>query len=329
MGARLAQLHPGAELAGFTVQRMARRPGAHELILGATVDVVFGPVILFGHGGTAVEVIRDRAVALPPLNMNLARELVSRTRVSRMLAGYRDRPAADMDAICLGLLQVSQLVGDLAEIVEIDINPLFADDQGVLALDARIRVAPAELSSTQRLAIRPYPKELEEWATLDGRRLLLRPIRPEDEPQHRAFLQALDSEDVRFRFLDLAGELPHSEIARFTQIDYDREMAFIATTAPEDGPAETLGVVRAISDPDNQRAEFSVIVHSALKGKGLGRALLEKMMRYCRERGSKELAGRVMLENRRMLSLAVSLGFEIRHLAGGKLAEVRVSLQER
>jgi acetyltransferase len=328
MASRLAQLHPDARLAGFTVQRMARRPGAHELIVGATVDGVFGPVILFGHGGTAVEVIRDRAVGLPPLNMNLARELISHTRVSRMLAGYRDRPAADLEAICLTLLQVSQLVSDIAEIVEVDINPLFADDEGVLALDARLRVRRTDISATQRLAIRPYPKELEEWVTLNGQRLMLRPIRPEDEPQHREFLRALDPEDIRFRFLELDGELPHSEIARFTQIDYDREMAFIASAVQDQGGAETLGVVRALTDPDNQRAEFSVIVHSALKGKGLGRALVQKMIAYCRDRGTRELAGRVMLENRRMLSLAVSLGFEIRHLPGGKLAEVRLGLQE-
>jgi acetyltransferase len=328
MTARLAQLQPGAQLAGFTVQRMARRRGAHELIIGATMDPVFGPIMLFGHGGTAVEIIRDRAVALPPLNMNLARELVSHTRVSRMLAGYRDRTAADMDAICLSLLQVSQLVSDLPEILEVDINPLFADHQGVLALDARIRVTRTDVSGTQRLAIRPYPKELEEWVTLNGRRLLLRPIRPEDEPQHRDFLRTLDPQDIRFRFLELDGDLPHSEIARFTQIDYDREMAFIASTAADPDRAETLGVVRELTDPDNQRAEFSVIVSSALKGKGLGRALLEKMIRYCRDRRTKELAGRVMLENRRMLSLAVNLGFEIRHLPGGKLAEVRLYLQK-
>ena len=328
MVARLGQLRPQARLTGFTVQTMARRPGAHELIVGATTDPIFGPVILFGQGGVAVEVIRDRAVALPPLNTKLAQELVSRTRVSRMLKGFRDRPAVDMEALSLCLVQVSQLVCDIAEIVELDVNPLFADDQGVLALDARIRVARTTLSGAERLAIRPYPQELEEWVVLDGREVLLRPIRPEDEPQHKVFLSGLDREDIRFRFLDTAADLPSLEIARFTQIDYDREMAFIATAPNPQGEPETLGVVRAITDPDNLRAQFTIIVHSALKGRGLGRALLQKMVRYCHERGTRELAGQALLENKRMLSLALSLGFEIHHLPGGKFAEVRLLVKE-
>jgi acetyltransferase len=328
MAARLRQLRPDARIVGFTVQTMARRPGAHELLVGATADPTFGPVILFGQGGVAVEVIRDRAVALPPLNMKLAQELVSRTRVSRLLAGYRDRPPADMDAIYHTLVQVSQLISDTAEIVEMDINPLFANDQGVLALDARIRVAASALSGHQRLAIRPYPQELEEWITLNGQRLLLRPIRPEDEPQHQAFLSQLEPEDIRFRFLDVPQEFSHAQVARFTQIDYNREMAFIATHQDEAGRPVTLGVVRAITDPDNQQAQFAIIVHPAWKGRGLGRALLEKMIRYCRERGTKVLIGQVMLENKRMLALALNMGFEIRHLPGGKRAEVRLNLQQ-
>ena len=329
MASRLAQLLPEAELTGFTVQTMARRPRAQELIVGATVDPMFGPVVLFGHGGTAVEVIRDRAVALPPLNMNLARELVSRTRVARVLAGYRDRPAVDMEALCLTLLQVSQLITDLPQIAEVDINPLFADDAGVLALDARMRVAATELSGAQRLAIRPYPKELEEQIEIEGETVTLRPIRPEDEPQHRVFIDTLDPEDIRFRFLGPIGELPlpHPAIARFTQIDYDREMAFIATVPRAEGP-QTLGVVRAINDPDNQRAEFTILVHSTQKGRGLGRMLLEKMIGYCRERGTRKIAGRVLLENKRMLSLALAMGFEIRHLPGGQFAEVSLPLHE-
>jgi acetyltransferase len=260
--------------------------------------------------------------------MRLAQEVVSRTRVSRLLAGYRDRPAADMNAVYLTLTQVSQLVCDIPEVAEMDINPLFANDQGVLALDARIRVAPSACCGTQRLAIRPYPQELEESVALNGWRLLLRPIRPEDEPQHRRFLSQLEPEDIRFRFLEGPREFSHSEIARFTQIDYDREMAFIATMEGDEGRPQTLGVVRAITDPDNQQAQFTIIVHSDIKGRGLGRALLEKMIRYCRERGTKVLVGQAMLENKRMLSLALSMGFEIRHLPGGKRAEARLNLQD-
>jgi acetyltransferase len=266
---RLKEFKPEARLKGFSVQRMARRPRAFELIIGATTDPIFGPVLLFGHGGTAVEMIGDRAIGLPPLNRLLAQELISRTRISRLLAGYRDRPPADQEAISMALIQVAQLVADIPEIVELDINPLLADDQGVLALDARLRVARATTSGPERLAIRPYPRELEEWITLDGRPVLLRPIRPEDEPRHSEFYRALRPEDVRFRFLGQVRELAHSQLARYTQIDYDREMAFIATATGDQGQNETLGVVRAVADPDNIRAEFAIVVRSDLKGKGL------------------------------------------------------------
>ena len=249
---RLQTHRPAARLVGWSVQQMARRPGAHELIVGAATDPVFGPVILFGRGGIAVEVIADRAVALPPLNINLARELVSRTRVSRLLKGYRDRPAADLEAILLTLIQVSQIIIDLPEVVELDVNPLLASPEGVLALDARICLEPAEGDPIGRLAIRPYPRELEETVTLrDGRTVLLRPIRPEDEPAHQDLFQRMTPEDIYYRFFNVIHRMPHSQLARFTQIDYDREMAFIATVTDEEGKPQTLGVVRAVGDPDN------------------------------------------------------------------------------
>lgn len=327
MKARVAKLRPDAHITGFTVQKMARRPGAHELIVGAATDPVFGPIILFGQGGTAVEVIGDRAVALPPLNMHLAGELMSRTRVFNLLKGYRDRPPADLDAIRLTLIQVSQLIIDIPQVVELDINPLFADDKGVLALDARINLAPARVSGAQRLAIRPYPRELEEWVELaNGRRVLLRPIRPEDEPAHKAFLDQLSPEDIRFRFFGLVRFYEHSQIARFTQIDYDREMAFIATVRNAQGESETLGVVRAVTDPNNVRAEFAIVVRSDIKGQGLGRALLAKMIHYCRARGTRELVGQVLRDNTAMLNLATSLGFTERPLPEGNVVEVTLSL---
>lgn len=325
MAERVAALRPDADIAGFTVQAMARRPGAYELIVGAMTDPIFGPALLFGEGGTAVEVIADKAVGLPPLNVKLARELVERTRVAARLSGYRDKPPVDLDAIYRTLIQVSQLVCDLPEVIELDINPLVSDEHGALALDARLRVRAASTSGAERLAIRPYPKELEEWIEIGGDKLLLRPIRPEDELRHRAFLDTCDSGDIRFRFFGLVRRFSHSQLARFTQIDYNREMAFIATRASVGGEMDTLGVVRAVTDPDNERAEFAIIVSSALKGKGLGHALLEKMIRYCRQRGTGELVGEVLAENAAMLGLAKRLGFEAHRSAEGAIC-VRLAL---
>ena len=311
MLALIAEKRPGAKVQGFSVQAMARRPGAHELIVGVFSDVIFGPVILFGQGGTEVEVVKDSAMALPPLNMNLAREMISRTRISRLLAGYRNRQAVDMDKLCLTLLKVSQMVIDLPEILELDINPLWSDENGVLALDARIKVAPNE-NGARQLAIRPYPQQLEEqFESAGGYRMLLRPIRPEDEPRHHEFISRLTPEDIRFRFFGLVKSLPHSEMAKLTQIDYDREMAFIATGMDKKFRHQTLGVVRTVTDANNHTAEFAVVVRSDLKGEGIGRKLLSKMIEYCQARGTKVMKGEVLSMNHRMLNLASALGFSI------------------
>ncbi len=320
---RVRSERPDARIEGFVVQRMERRPGARELIAGATTDPIFGPVLLFGQGGTAVEVLGDRALGLPPLNANLARELVERTRVARLLEAYRDRPAVDHAALVETLVRISQLVVDLPEIRELDVNPLLADEHGVVALDARIRIGPP--AERVALAIRPYPAELEETLSLPGRQTVVaRPIRPEDEPAHRAFFERLDPNDVYFRFFNMVREMPHSQLARYTQIDYDREMAFIAYR--REAPDETLGVVRAVTDPDNERAEFAVIVRSDFKGRGLGKAMLEKLIRYCRSRGTRRLVGQVLDSNRAMLGLARDLGFEVESEDAGVI-DVGLALQ--
>jgi len=310
MANRFAELRPSARLTGFTVQQMIRRPGAHELIAGVAVDPMFGPVVLFGHGGTGVEVIADRAVALPPLSLPLARELVGRTRIAKLLAGYRDRPSTDMNAIYATLNRLSQLLIDLPAIAELDINPLLADERGVIALDARIRVAPHATKGYERLAIRPYPRELEEHMMWEGRELTLRPIKPEDTQQHLRFLQMLSPEDIRMRVFHTRRYIAPSELARLTQIDYEREMAFIAEGHTASGTSETLGVVRAVTDPENAVAEYGIIVRSDIKSRGLGRLLFEKVIRYCRSRGTQTLVGDVLRENSRMLDLARQLGFE-------------------
>lgn len=325
MTRRFREHAPQATLAGFTVQQMVLRPKAVETIAGAAVDAVFGPVILFGQGGVAVEVLADRAVALPPLNMTLASDLIARTRVARLLAGYRDRPAVKLEAVQLTLVQLSQLMADIPEIVEIDINPLLADADGVIALDARIRVAQSAVRGAERLAIRPYPSDLAETLQLAGRELTLRPIRPEDEPQHARLLELTEPQDLQMRFFHAVRTITHKQLARFTQIDYDREMAFIASVDDGKPTAETWGVVRAIANPDNTEAEFAILVRSDRKGLGLGSVLMSKIIRYCTARGTVMLTGSVLRGNERMTGLARALGFEVR--AGPEPGIVQLALR--
>ena len=308
---RVARMRPDAKVSGFTVQAMVQRPNALELILGASIDPLFGPVLLFGQGGTAVEVVADRAIALPPLNAPLARALIARTRVARLLQGWRDVPPADMDAVVAALLSLSELLAAEPRIAEVDINPLLANAQGVIALDARVRVSAKAPGGAAAFAIRPYPAQLVQTLDWGGRTLTLRPIRPEDEAQHLEFLGRLDPEDVRMRVFYSRRSIERSELARLTQIDYEREMAFVATAPLPGGGEETLGVARAISDPDNQDAEFAIIVRSDLKGGGLGRLLMDKLVAHARSRGTQRLVGTVLKGNQRMLALAEEMGFQV------------------
>ncbi len=326
---RIAQLRPQARLEGFSVQKMTRRPEAHELIIGVATDPVFGPVVLFGQGGIAVEVMADHAVALPPLNAVLARDMITRTRVAKLLAGYRHRPAADLDAIVHVLMKISQLVADLPELVELDINPLLADSEGAIVLDARIGVALADKSAStlDRLAIRPYPRELEQEIAWDGEPLMLRPIRPEDGEAHMAFANALSADDVHYRMFSRVRELSPSQLARFTQIDYDREMAFIATRMGPDCVPQTLGVARVVADPDNVDAEFAVTIRSDLKGHGLGSILMHKLIDYCRQRGTRAIVGEALPDNMAMVKLARKLGFEVHQNRGDDTMHMRLPLQ--
>ncbi|WP_376696340.1 bifunctional acetate--CoA ligase family protein/GNAT family N-acetyltransferase [Wenzhouxiangella sp. EGI_FJ10305] len=296
-----------AKLEGFSVQQMVRRADSVELIIGASTDPVFGPVMLFGSGGTAVEVVGDTVVGLPPLNMSLARQMVDRTRVAKLLAGYRNRPAARADLVCDVLVRAARLMTDLEGIESIDINPLLADDEGVVAVDARVELRSAGAGPRKRPAIAPYPTHLVENVPFGDGEITIRPIRPEDEPAHRDFFYSLEAEDVRFRFFGVIREPQHSQLARFTQIDYEREMAFIAV----DDDGRTLGVARIALDSLGHRAEFAVVVRSNIKGRGLGRILLSRLIRHCRETGVEEVVGQVLQQNTRMLALARDLGFRI------------------
>jgi acetyltransferase len=312
MRQRVARQQPQAHVIGFTVQAMANRPGAHELIVGIATDPVFGPVVLFGEGGTAVELRKDGAVGLPPLNERLARDLIAQTQVGPMLAGYRGRAAVDQDALVRAMLKVSQMACDLPALAELDINPLLADARGVLALDARIRVRRPVPGEPSRLAVRPYPARLEESVVLAGSNVLVRPIRPEDGERFAAFYAKATPSDMRLRFFMARREVPHSELARYCLIDYDREMTFVALAPPDETGAQAMaGEVRAVSDPDGRKVEFAIQIATAWQGKGLGRALMEKLLRYVRERGIEEVDGQCLVENTGMATLARHLGFEV------------------
>lgn len=311
---RVQSLLPQAVIDGFAVQPMLARRGAYELILGMRTGQHFGgsPVLFFGHGGTESEVINDIAYAIPPLNMHLAQELMSRTRLYTMLRHSRGR-RADLDAIALTLLKISQMVSDLPEIVELTINPLWANEEGVLALNALVGIATATGSGFERLAIHPYPKELEEIFTLpDGRTLCLRPILPEDEPPLRELVRRMPEEDRRLRFFQPIKELSHDMAARLTQLDYDREMALVVTNPGLPGKAEIWGVVRMTADPDMERAEYAIAMDRRMTGIGLGPMLMRRIIDYAKGRGILELYGTVLSENEPMLKLNRVLGFTIR-----------------
>jgi acetyltransferase len=325
---RAGMLRPEARLQGFTVQEMIVRPKAYELLLGVYEDRLFGPMILFGAGGTATEVIGDTAVALPPLDLALARDLMSQTRIFKLLEGYRDRKPADLQAIAEALVRLSQIVVDCPAVRELDINPLLADEKGVVALDARIGIAPKDVDQkgpNRRLAIRPYPNHWEAWAeTPEGKRVFIRPIKPEDEHLYGAFVAKLEPEDIRFRFLTPRKEFSHRFIARFTQIDYARAMAFVGLDPEQNA---LLGIARLAADPDYTSAEYAVIVRSDLKGTGIGWALMQHLVHYAAVEGLHELYGEVLSTNTRMLEMCRSLGFTVAADAeDSSITKVRLTL---
>jgi acetyltransferase len=300
------------------VQAMAQKPGAHELIAGIATDATFGPVVLFGAGGVAVEVLGDRAVGLPPLNDRLARDMIGRTRIAKLLAGYRDRPPADEAAIVDVLIRLADLAADIPAIAELDINPLLADAAGVIALDARIRIAAGPRPAA---AIRPYPSDLARSLELGGESLQLRPVRPDDAARLQDLVARTDAEDVRLRFRSGLARLPDVWAARLSQIDYDREMALAAF----DAGGDILGVVRLAGDPEGETAEFALLVRSDHQHRGLGRALMQALIDYAKARSYRQLWGSIACDNARMTGLARDLGF-VRTADPADAALVRATL---
>ena len=307
MNERVARALPRARLEGFIVQEMIQRPGAYELIAGVTTDPTFGPVILFGHGGTAVEIVRDESLELPPLNTALARAQIERTRIAALLKGFRGRPAADIDGAVNVLIQLSQIVADHAEITEIDINPLLCDPQGVIAVDCRIRVRAATVPAQSRLAIRPYPQRLEsEIRTPGGQSYVVRPIKPEDEPALRRFADEVDTQDLWHAFFAPLRDRTHETAARLSQIDYDREMTLVAWEGER-----VAGLARSTADPDFEASECAVIIRGDLREKGLARQLLDALLRAIAEQGVRQAVLIFPADQKRMLNLSTDLGFEV------------------
>ena len=316
IGERVGRDSPGAAVEGFAVQPMVRRRHAQELILGMSRDPIFGPAILFGAGGVAVEVTDDTAIALPPLDDVLAGDLMERTRIGRLLAGFRDRKPADHSAIAAALNGLSQLVVDFPCIVSADINPLLADEDGVVALDARIEIDPAAVEQrgpNPALAIRPYPSGFDTAIDAGGRRYRVRPIKPADVALYPAFLEKISPDDIRLRFLAPRKSFADRMMKRMTQLDYDRDMAFVAI---DEASGELAGVGRLSRDPGGEKGEFALLVRTDLQGHGIGWQLLKRIVDYGRAEGVGTVEGLVLSENEGMLRLCRDFGFTVTRHAG-------------
>ena len=312
--ARARSMRPDARISGVMVQAMVVRAKARELILGLADDPTFGTVVVFGRGGTAVEIINDKALALPPLDLQLARGLIERTRVSRLLRAYRDVPAVKEDAVAMVLVKLAQMAADIPEIRELDINPLLADENGVLAVDARLAFARVARkfrgSGPANFAVRPYPSQWQRHlAVKEGWRVFVRPIRPEDEPLIHELLKHVTLQDLRLRFFAPMKHFSHEFIARLTQLDYARAMAFVAF---DETTNELVGVVRIHSDSIYESGEYAILLRSDLKGRGLGWALMQMIIEYARSEGLKTISGDVLADNTVMLAMCRSLGFEVK-----------------
>lgn len=302
---------PDAEINGIAIEPMIIKRNGRELVLGIRRDPVFGPVISFGEGGNQVEENRDIAVALPPLNSFLARDMIRSTRIATRLGEFRKLPAVDMEALELVLLRVSEMACELPWITELEINPLIVDEHGVVAVDARVTVENVSPTAGRydHMAIHPYPSHLiSSWIVPDGTRVTIRPIRPEDAELEVAFMSGLSAETRYYRFMNTIRELPPAMVARLTQIDYFREMAFIATL-DVDGVETEIGVSRYAVNPDGESCEFAVVVADAWQHRGLARKLMTVLIDTARSRGLQYMNGVFLANNERMLKFVQKLGF--------------------
>jgi acetyltransferase len=313
---------------GVSVQPMVGDRG-YELIIGSSLDRQFGPVILFGCGGVLVEVFKDRALGLPPLNRTLARRLMERTKIYETLQGVRGQRAVNLEALEALLAHFSQLLVDFPEIQEVDLNPVLATPERVVALDARLLLCSAERTAEQspRLAIHPYPNQyIAPFRLRDGREAIIRPIRPEDEPLILALHAGLSENTIRMRFFSMVKTLSRESLIRLCHLDYDREMA-LAAVMRENGEPRLLGVSRYYLQPQTATAEFALVVSDAYHGQGLGHHLMQRLIDIARERGVGRLVGQVLAENAPMLRLMRSLGFSSPIVVEDNVVRVELNLR--
>ena len=305
---------PEARIDGVTIEPMLQRPNGRELLVGLTTDPVFGPVITFGAGGTAVEVMADRAVTLPPLNHRLVQDLIGQTRVSKLLGAFRHMPVADMVALEQVLLRVSEIACELPLVKELDINPLIVDEYGAVAVDARIAVDYHSQTAERysHMAIYPYPSHLvSHWQLPNGTDMVIRPIRPEDAEIEQEFIRNLSQRAKYSRFMQYINELSPQMLARFTQIDYDREMALIAVVYV-DGKETEIGVSRYITNPDGKSCEFAIVISDSWQQQGIAHRLMQQLIETARSHALQVMEGNVLANNREMLNLVAKLGFSIK-----------------
>ena len=316
MEAAIKHNHPEVTEVGMTVEPMFRSPSGRELMIGVVRDPVFGPAISIGLGGTMVEILRDNAVALPPLNAYMVEQMIAKTKAAKYLQAFRQLPPADKQALIDVLLNISIMVSELPEILELDINPLIVDEHGVMAVDARIKAQIShQLSRYSHMAIHPYPHELiQHYQLTNGANIIIRPIRPEDAGMEKDFHHRLSEHTKYFRFMQALQELTPEMIVRFTQIDYDREMAFVAVTEDENMPSE-LGVGRYLMNPDGNSVEFALVVADDCQRLGIGSRIMKALMQMAKSKGISFFEGEVLIVNKPMLSLVKKLGFSIETIA--------------
>ncbi|WP_027961863.1 bifunctional acetate--CoA ligase family protein/GNAT family N-acetyltransferase [Halomonas halodenitrificans] len=324
LGDKVAENYPTFRVREYCLQPMQRGKHSMQVCAGITRDPVFGPVIVFGIGGYKVNILADRQVTLPPLNMRLAENTVEHTHVARLIHEHSSDPQRDIDRLCQLLVKLSQMASDLLELNGLEINPLVLNRDGMVAVDFAM-----DLGRPARFAIMPYPEELREWTTLkNGWDVEVRPIRAEDAPLITRFHSRLSEESIRFRYFHNKADLTQRDLSRLSHINYDRQMAFIAEHLLEDGRKEMLGVVRVWNDPDNIRTEFSVIIRDDLQGLGIGSLLMNKMINYCKSVGTLEMIGKIMVDNHPMRALMKHLGFKQRYNMEEQVVDAVLALNE-